>query len=510
MSRRSSGGGHPSCTPSPERRPSAGSGPAFRVSADGEATLAINRQSRAWRAALAFVLLTLATLVVVPIVVQQRVNELRAHIADAEPARTLLARLQFYLVRQVSALDEPPSTGGAERTGAFAEARTAERATIAELTPLVARFGPEAVEHLVEIRTLVERWHARVDADLERGTRNGASAEQLAVQRQMLVDVLGSTAALDSAIQRATAMWRARIVATERSALRFTVALGILAIAAAGVVAALYAQAIRLAAESARRREEAEAALAESARAHEARTRLLRGVTHDVKNPLGAAKGYAELLALGVRAPIAPEQLPFVEGIQRSIDGALAIIADLLDVARADSGGLTVRREPTDLNSVVNAAVEDHRSAAELAGHVLHFEAAAEPLEVHTDPVRVRQVLDNLLSNAIKYTPAPGRITVRAEPARDDGAPRAGLWTAVRVTDTGPGIPPDQRERIFEEFSRLDDGAGAPGHGLGLPIARRVARLLGGDVTVADRGGPGATFVLWLPRRDPSAAPDGR
>ncbi|HEX3160922.1 MAG TPA: HAMP domain-containing sensor histidine kinase [Gemmatimonadaceae bacterium] len=475
----------------------------------------MDRRSMAWRAALAFVLLTLAMLVIVPMLVQQRVSELRDEIANAEPARTLVARLQFYLLRQVTALDETPSTDDVERAGsaaaARADARAAERATIAELTPLVARFGADVVERFVEVRSLVARWHATVDEDeLMRGEREGASATQLARQRQLLIDVLRSTTTLDSAIVRATAVWRAQIVSTERSALRFTVALGVLALLAGGVVAALYGQAQRAAAESARRRRQAEAALAESARATEARARLLRGVTHDVKNPLGAAKGYAELLALGVKAPMSPEQAPFVEGIQRSIDGALAIIADLLNVARADSGGLTVRRELTDLATVARAAVEDHRSAAEVAGHSLRLEALAEPLEVHTDPARVRQVLDNLLSNAIKYTPAPGRIVVRAEEVLHGGAPRPGRWTAVRVTDTGPGIPRARRETIFEEFSRLDESAGVEGHGLGLAFARRVARLLGGDVTLAETAGPGATFVLWLPRRDERSEGGGR
>ena len=123
------------------------------------------------------------------------------------------------------------------------------------------------------------------------------------------------------------------------------------------------------------------------------------------------------------------------------------------------------------------------------------------PVRVHTDPGRVRQVLGNLLSNAIKYTPAPGRITVRAERVDADAA-RPGDWAVVRVTDTGPGIPPGQRESIFDEFSRLHDGSGIQGHGLGLAISRRVARLLGGDLDVTGAEGEGATFTLWLPLRD--------
>jgi signal transduction histidine kinase len=113
----------------------------------------------------------------------------------------------------------------------------------------------------------------------------------------------------------------------------------------------------------------------------------------------------------------------------------------------------------------------------------------------------VRQVLGNLLSNAVKYTPAPGRITVRAEHA-DGGSARPGAWAVLRVSDTGPGIPVEQREAVFDEFTRLHDGTQIKGHGLGLAISRRVARLLGGDLDVSGAPGEGATFNLWLPLRD--------
>jgi signal transduction histidine kinase len=117
---------------------------------------------------------------------------------------------------------------------------------------------------------------------------------------------------------------------------------------------------------------------------------------------------------------------------------------------------------------------------------------------VATDPERVRQVLGNLLSNALKYTPPGGRVTVRAEvrPRGHDGAHAESV--AIDVRDSGPGIPPDKHEEVFEEFSRLAPDA-APGAGLGLAIARRVARALGGDVTVASEPGRGSCFTLWVP-----------
>jgi signal transduction histidine kinase len=90
----------------------------------------------------------------------------------------------------------------------------------------------------------------------------------------------------------------------------------------------------------------------------------------------------------------------------------------------------------------------------------------------------------------------------------DGGASRPGAWAALRVRDTGPGIPPEQREAIFDEFTRLHDGTGIKGHGLGLAISRRVARLLGGDLDVSGVPGEGATFTLWLPLRDSDGSPE--
>jgi signal transduction histidine kinase len=116
---------------------------------------------------------------------------------------------------------------------------------------------------------------------------------------------------------------------------------------------------------------------------------------------------------------------------------------------------------------------------------------------VFTDPARVVEVLDNLLSNATKYTThGQVRLTMSQD---GNSAPGPGEWVAISVEDTGPGIPHDQQERIFEEFSRLRTD-GAPGAGLGLAISRRIARLLGGDVTVESAEGVGARFTLWLPK----------
>ena len=463
-------------------------------------------QHERWaRTALGFVLLTLVALVVVPMMGQRRVDTLRAEAERGEPARTLVTQIQFNLVRELASINELLLTGDPAYSERYEQAREAERALFEELGPLAAQLGPDVAAQHARAQVLAEQWHARVADDqfLDVGP---AYSDTLLVQRELPLfeNVLLALGELDARIVALVAAHRDRIIATERLGVRLTLVLGLLALLAAGAVAALGARLRHFAVEAERRRVEAEEALAESARLADARTRLLRGITHDVKNPLGAAKGYAELLAMGIKGPVTPEQAPLVDGIERSIEGALAIIADLLDVARADSGGLTVRRASVELARLLREVVDDHRAAAESAGHVVEF-IADGPIAMYTDAARVRQVVENLLSNAVKYTPPPGRISVRAE-AVDAGdgilAPRPGRWVAVRVTDTGAGIPPDKREIIFDEFSRLDDHAGMKGHGLGLAISRRIARLLGGDLVVEDGEGPGANFVLWMPCRD--------
>lgn len=262
--------------------------------------------------------------------------------------------------------------------------------------------------------------------------------------------------------------------------------------------------------ETSRQRGIAERRGDELERATEARARLLRGVTHDVKNPLGAARGYAELLEMGIKGPLLPEQLPLVKGVIRSIDAGLNIIADLLDLARADSGGLTLNRIELDLRTVLKEAAEAHRPAAQAAGHSVDINLPEDRITVYTDPGRVMQILGNLLSNAVKYTPAPGRIVVHCDGvAHDGGEPTKGRGITVAVSDTGPGIPVEQREAIFDEFTRLDDANPQKGNGLGLAIARRIARLLGGNLTVEEAAIGGASFILWLPlRQEDDPTPD--
>jgi len=231
------------------------------------------------------------------------------------------------------------------------------------------------------------------------------------------------------------------------------------------------------------------------------RSRLIRGFSHDVKNPIGAADGYAELLSSGVYGPLAPEQRVSIERLRGCLRGALSLIADLHDLGRAETGQLAITWEPVELAGLVRAMVEEYQAAAQAVGLSLRADTDREVPVVQADPERVRQIVSNLLSNAIKYTER-GSVVVRtrhrpaASPSGDEE------WVCVEVEDTGPGIPLDKQTMIFEEFTRLGTGD-QEGAGLGLATSKLLARALGGHVSVQSEPGQGSRFTLWLPLHVP-------
>jgi signal transduction histidine kinase len=231
------------------------------------------------------------------------------------------------------------------------------------------------------------------------------------------------------------------------------------------------------------------------------RSRLIRGFSHDVKNPVGAADGYAALLDEGVYGSLTPPQTKAVERIRRSIQSALTLIDDLHELARAETGRLSLTREPLDINVLLEEMILEYQAAARSAGLTLKTRLDEHLPQVTTSGIRVRQIVSNLLSNAIKYT-REGSITVETMVHDIDPSGAPGDWLQIRVSDTGAGIPADKQEYIFEEFSRIGshDKSGA---GLGLAISRLLARALGGDITVDSTVGLGSRFTFWLPLVSP-------
>jgi signal transduction histidine kinase len=214
-----------------------------------------------------------------------------------------------------------------------------------------------------------------------------------------------------------------------------TALLGLLALAAAAATWRLSRRAHQYAIEA----EERRATLAE---VMASRARFKRGVSHDLKNPIHAIDGHAQLLEDEVRGPLNEAQRDSVARIRRSTRAMMGLIEDLLELARAEAGQLTVRLDRVVLRDVVHEVVEEHRAAAQFAGLTLVHAADDSEAILTTDPVRVAQVLGNLLSNAIKYTPSGGHIEVSTEMPAGRGA-NAEDRIAIHVVDDGPGIPCD-------------------------------------------------------------------
>lgn len=257
-----------------------------------------------------------------------------------------------------------------------------------------------------------------------------------------------------------------------------------------GDLAALAFRKIHLLEESERRREEIE-------RVTESRARLIRGFSHDLKNPLGAADGHASLLEDGILGELEPRQKNSVGRIRASISSALGLINDLVELARAEAGQIEIQTAPTDVREVVHVIAGEYQAQAEAAGLTMRTELPEEFPVVESDPSRVRQILGNLISNAVKYNHESGEVAVRVG-VRERNGVRAGRWIAVDVADTGPGIPRDKQHLLFREFSRLEPGT-KHGAGLGLAISQKLAHALGGEITLQSEEGQGSTFTLWLP-----------
>jgi PAS domain S-box-containing protein len=251
-----------------------------------------------------------------------------------------------------------------------------------------------------------------------------------------------------------------------------------------------------------RAREAAEERRLELERVTESRARLVRGFTHDVKNPLGAADGFLALLEEGVLGVLPTPQRAWIDRARRSIGHALELIRHLLDLARAESGELEIRSADTDLADVLRDVAEAFRAQAASKALELAVDVPPRLPAVRTDATRVRQVFGNLVSNAVKYTPPGGHIVICTSVERADGeTDRRRL--AIKVSDDGSGIPEHQLPLLFAEFTRFDHGA-AEGTGIGLAISKKIAEALGGQITVASCVGRGSTFTLHLPLADAS------
>ena len=225
------------------------------------------------------------------------------------------------------------------------------------------------------------------------------------------------------------------------------------------------------------------------ARASEAKSRFLASVSHELRTPMNAILGFTDALLAGVDGPLNEEQQASLGWVQRGGRDLLGLINEILDLSKIEAGKLTMDAQPFDPRELVESVVAQHRSLAAQKGIRFEWHDAGAPAEVVLDRQRVRQILVNLFGNALKFT-VHGEVEVET-----GGANESEFHVAVR--DTGPGIAAEQHEAIFEEF-RQAEGASA-GIGLGLAISRRLARVMGGEITLESEPGRGSIFHLRLP-----------
>ena len=231
-------------------------------------------------------------------------------------------------------------------------------------------------------------------------------------------------------------------------------------------------------------------------RANRARTDFLANVSHELRTPLTAILGFTELLARGIDGPLNPRQHEDAATILASSQRLLELVDDLIDLSRVEADRVELDTRPIDLGQLLADAIEGIRPRAGEKGILLVLDPIPDPLIVEADTARVRTILFHLLGNAIKFTPARG--SVRASGSLEASTDEQPAMAKIDIVDSGVGIAPDDQERIFEKFQRLG-GPEQTGTGLGLTIARELARLHGGSLTLDSTLGLGSRFSLRLP-----------
>lgn len=230
------------------------------------------------------------------------------------------------------------------------------------------------------------------------------------------------------------------------------------------------------------------------------KSEFLANVSHELRTPLNSILGFTELLDELARSDerADPKRMRYLQNILSSGRRLLEMINELLDLAKIEAGRMEVSIEPTSVSDLIEGLAGIMRPQAESNELTLNVEVASNIPMIETDPGKLQQILYNFLSNAIKFTPAGGRVTIGANRVtRQDNS----LGVRLSVADTGPGIPPDMQDLIFEKFRQIDSAHTRehPGTGLGLAICKELAQMLGAEVSFVSEQGRGATFYVDLP-----------
>ena len=222
------------------------------------------------------------------------------------------------------------------------------------------------------------------------------------------------------------------------------------------------------------------------------KSEFLASMSHELRTPLNAIIGFSQVLRERMFGELNEKQEEYLDDILASAYHLLSLINDVLDLSKVEAGQIELELTPFSLRDALESGVVMVRERASENGVQVELSAKPEIDPVEGDERRIRQVVFNLLANAVKFTPEGGSVDVSA--ARVNGEVR------VSVADTGPGVAPEDRERIFEEFQQTDVGVGlGEGTGLGLALSKRFVELHGGRIWVEGDVGAGSTFVFTLP-----------
>jgi signal transduction histidine kinase len=227
--------------------------------------------------------------------------------------------------------------------------------------------------------------------------------------------------------------------------------------------------------------------------ANEAKSEFVSVVSHELKAPMTSIKGYTRLLQMGAGGDISEKQRSFLDIINSSVDRMDALVQDLLDISRIETGRMKLELRPVSLAPVLDEVVRLLRNEFEARQQIFSLHAPPDLPPVRADRARLAQVLTNLLGNAYKYTPPGGSISLRAEVHNGT--------VLCSVADTGIGIAPEDQGKLFEKFYRANDDfvRQVEGTGLGLSIAKSIIELQGGEIWVESEVGKGSVFRFTVP-----------
>jgi signal transduction histidine kinase len=219
-------------------------------------------------------------------------------------------------------------------------------------------------------------------------------------------------------------------------------------------------------------------------------------MSHELRTPMNAILGYSEMLAEEAEDLGQDEFIPDLKKINQAGTHLLALINDVLDLSKIESGKMDAYAEDIDVAALLDEVAGTAQPLIDKNGNRFEIERGEQLGTAHQDVTKLRQSLFNLLSNAAKFT-HEGKVTLSVKREQDAGVD----WLTFAVSDTGIGIPADKIDHVFEEFSQADESTTRDygGTGLGLAISRRFCRLLGGDLTLTSRLDEGSTFTIHLP-----------